>query len=125
MLPRPTPAIAAAALLTAFACGGSTPGPEGVSPEGVETLTVEVVNRNFYDATIYYVYTSTGRQRLGVVSGNSTRTFTLPWNAGYLRMIMDFIGADASLTEELSADPGDQLMLEILPQAHLRSGRIP
>jgi hypothetical protein len=40
-------------------------------------------------------------------------------------MIMNFIGANASLTEELSADPGDELLLEILPQAHLRSGRIP
>jgi hypothetical protein len=125
MLRCPTPVIAVAAVLTTFACGGSTPGPEGISPEGVETLTVEVINRNFYDATIYYVYTSTGRQRLGLVGGNTTRTFTIPWNAGELRMIMNFIGANASLTEELSADPGDELLLEILPQAHLRSGRIP
>jgi hypothetical protein len=112
-----------AAVFTAFACG-STPGPEGVSPEG-DIVTIEVVNRNFYDATIYYVFPSTGRQRLGLVGGNSTRTFTIPWHPGEIRMIMDLVGANASLTDELTADRGDQLMLEILPQAHLTSGRIP
>lgn len=119
MPPRSTPAIAVAAVLTALACGGYQ-GPEGLAPEGRETVTVEVVNHNFYDATIYYVFPSTGRQRLGLVGGNSTKTFTIPWHPGEIRMIMDFVGADASLTEELTADPGDQLLLEILPHAHLR-----
>ncbi len=126
MLPRPTPALTIAAVLTAFACGGATPGAEGLSPERRPTVTLEVRNRNFYDANIYYVFPSTGRQRLGTVVGNTTRTFTFPWHSGEIRMIMDFIGANATATEELNADPGDELMLEILPQAHLRSsGRIP
>jgi hypothetical protein len=103
-----------------------TPGAEGLAPEGRPTVSVEVRNRNFYDASIYYWFPSTGRQRLGTVVGNSTETFTFPWHTGEIRMIMDFIGANASITEELNADPGDELMLEILPQAHLRSaGRIP
>lgn len=125
-MPYRSTALTIAAVLTTFACGGATPGAEGLSPEGRQMVSVEVRNRNFYDANIYYWFPSTGRQRLGTVGGNSTRTFTFPWHTGEIRMIMDFIGANASVTEELTADPGDQLMLEILPQAHLRSaGRIP
>ena len=67
--------FAAIMLLLSAGCHSSKP-DTGVAPDAGATLTVE--NQGFSDMTIYVVSGTTGRVRLGQVTGNSTQSFPIP-----------------------------------------------
>lgn len=108
-------ALAAAAPVTACARGKV---PEAPSPETAATLRVE--NRSFADMVIYLVSSGGMRQRLGMVTGNSTARFTLPGTAtsfGNVRFLADPIGSRRTpISEEIAVHGGDEVVLEIPPQ---------
>ena len=109
----------ACSALTIFAgCHGGKPDTSAV-PETGATLTVE--NQGFTDMTIYAVSGTTGRVRLGQVTGNNTQSLPIPGHlvqsGGTLRFIADPIGGSRRpVSDELLVGPGDSLTLTIPPQ---------
>jgi hypothetical protein len=80
---------------------------------------VQVQNQGFTDMVIYAV-SGSQRVRLGIATGNSTQTFTIPRylvrGAGPLRFLADPVGSDrAPVSEELTVQPGDLVTLTIPP----------
>ncbi|HJR62344.1 MAG TPA: hypothetical protein VJ803_01485 [Gemmatimonadaceae bacterium] len=81
--------------------------------EPQEETSLRVENRGWSEMTIY-VLTSTERSRLGTVSGNSTRVFTIPerllFGATPLRFFADPLGgAREPSTRQITVTPGDQV----------------
>jgi len=76
------------------------------------TLTVEVRNQNFNSATVY-AYRGGFRSRLGIVEAADTKTFTFKWPTYDVRFLINFLAQGCVITESLSVDPGDDLLLII------------
>lgn len=81
------------------------------------TLTVE--NQDFYDMTVYAVVNGQ-RNRLGIAPGNHTTELTVPSyllnGVAQLRFVCDPIGGGRTpVTEEITVNPGDDLMMIITP----------
>jgi hypothetical protein len=92
--------------------------PEG-GAEPVPPTTLRVENQAFLDMTIH-VYRSSQRIRLGTATGNSTTRMRIPQNLIFgvtpLRFQADPIGGTrASISEEISVSPGDEVTLTIPP----------
>jgi hypothetical protein len=98
------------------------PGPEETTQPAAagsgQKAAVRVTNRNFYDMNLYAVRFGQ-RQRLGTVTGNSTRTFELPteWvTNGPVRFLAVPIGGKGpEVSEDLNVQPGDVVGLTIQP----------
>jgi hypothetical protein len=115
----PTLLLAAVATAPVAACSRAPKaGEEAPAPNAPATLRVQ--NRAFADMVIYLVSESGARQRLGMVTGNSTGRFTLPSTAtsfGNVRFLADPIGSNrAPISEQINVRPGDEVVLEIPPQ---------
>ena len=81
---------------------------------------LKVENQAFLDMNVY-VYRSSQRIRLGTVNGNSTTRMRIPSNLLFgstpLRFQADPIGGNrASISQEISVSPGDEVMLTIPPR---------
>jgi hypothetical protein len=81
---------------------------------------VQVQNQGFSDMVVYAVNAGQ-RLRLGLATGHSTKTFTIPRylvrSAGPLRFLADPIGGDRTpVSEELTVAPGETVTLTIPPQ---------
>jgi hypothetical protein len=105
------------ALVILAACGGR-PAESSPNPEGQAMLQVE--NRSFSDMVIYAV-DGAQRIRLGMATGNSTKSFALPTylvrSGGPLRFLADPIGGNRTpVSEEMTVRPGDVVTLTIPPQ---------
>jgi hypothetical protein len=80
---------------------------------------LQVKNQGFSDMVIYAV-SGAQRVRLGLATGNSTKSFTIPTyltrGAGPLRFLADPIGSNRTpVSEEMSVRPGDIVTLTIPP----------
>ena len=111
----------AAALMLAAGFSGCT-GPKGADseagPHSRADVTIEVENRNFNDARVYLLLFGS-RTRLGQVPSHSTQTFSFPLPADDVRIEVSFIGGGRGfITESMPVSPGDQLVLQIMPDAH-------
>jgi hypothetical protein len=87
-------------------------------PEDPALLQVE--NQSFSDMVIYAV-NGGQRIRLGLATGNTTKSFTVPnylirsW--GPIRFLADPIGGNRTpISEEMTVQPGDLVSLTIPPQ---------
>jgi hypothetical protein len=110
---RVLPALLLAASL---ACGGRN-GGSNPSPDDPAMLQVE--NRGFADMVIYAI-SGAQRFRLGLATGNSTKSFTIPRGllrgAGPLRFLADPIGGRRTpISEDIVVQPGDVVSLTIPP----------
>ncbi len=86
---------------------------QALSPQAEDnTLTVEVRNQNFNSATVY-AYRGGFRDRLGTVEAADTKTFAFRWPTYSVRFLINFLGQGCVITESLSVDPGDDLLLII------------
>lgn len=106
-------------LVVASACAGFTPDPEQPSAElftesGPPTsITLLVDNRNFTDARLY-VLRRGARTTLGVIGGKSQAEYEIDWDiSDPIRIEIDLLAGPTCTTEELRADPGDVLELQI------------
>ena len=102
----------------AVGCSQNKQSDEAAEPTPVTRLRVQ--NQAFLDMTIY-VYRGSQRLRLGTANGNSTSRFTIPasliFGATPLRFQADPIGSNrASISEEITVSPGDEVTLLIPPQ---------
>ena len=76
-------------------------------------IRIQVINRAFQDATLHAIW-SGGRRRLGIVIGNTTANYVLPWERSVLlRFGIDLLAGSECTTREVWANPGDILVLEI------------
>ena len=98
------------------ACGRGRPGS---GPGPASSALVQVENRGFADMVIYVV-TGSQRFRLGLATGNSTKSFTIPntliRGSSPLRFLADPIGGQRSpISEDMVVQPGDIVTLTIPP----------
>lgn len=91
-----------------------------MGPEPASSAVVQVENQGFADMVIYAI-SGGQRVRLGLSTGNSTKTFTVPRyltaGAGPIRFLADPIGGNRTpVSQEMSVQPGDLVTLTIPPQ---------
>jgi hypothetical protein len=99
------------------ACAGRA---QDTGAEPASAAMVQVENQGFTDMVIYAISGGV-RVRLGLATGNSTKTFSLPryltTGAGPIRFLADPIGGDRTpVSEEMSVRPGDLVTLTIPPR---------
>jgi hypothetical protein len=104
-------------LLALAGCAGRSV-EDSSRPDGQAMLQVE--NQSFSDAVIYAV-SGGQRIRLGLATGNTTKSFPLPSylvrSGGTLRFLADPIGGNRTpVSEEMNVQPGDLVSLTIPPQ---------
>jgi hypothetical protein len=104
------------ALLLITACGGRS---RESSPDPETPAMLRVENKGFTDMIIYAV-SGSQRVRLGMATGNSARSFTIPQylirGAGPLRFLADPIGGNRTpVSDEMTVHPGDIVTLTIPP----------
>jgi hypothetical protein len=102
--------------LVLAACGSKSRAPAVPQPR----TSLRVENQGFADMTIYAIR-SGQRVRLGIATGSSTSTFTIPANlifgATPLRFLADPIGGRGTpVSDEITVQPGDQVRLIIPPR---------
>ncbi|MGD8728512.1 MAG: hypothetical protein PVF90_02320 [Gemmatimonadota bacterium] len=83
---------------------------------GRNEIRIHIRNNNFYDARIIALLEGTTRRQLGTVGGKTEAVFTLPlvYSRG-LRLEIDLLAGPTCVTDEITADPGDDIQLDILP----------
>ena len=104
-------------LALASACAGRSP---ETAAEPTESAAVQVQNQGFSDMVVYAI-NGGQRIRLGLATGNSTNTFTIPRHltrsAGGIRFLADPVGGNRTpVSEEMTVNPGDVVTLTIPPQ---------
>jgi hypothetical protein len=104
-------------LLLLIGCAGRS---QQTGPEPAESAMVQVQNQGFSDMVVYVV-NGGQRIRLGLATGNSTKTFDIPRHlvrdVGTIRFLADPIGGNRTpVSEEMTVQPGDIVTLTIPPQ---------
>jgi hypothetical protein len=97
------------------ASAGSAAGGFGTDAATAETIDVTIENQNFYDATVTALWEGGSRQRVGSVTGLTTRTFTLEPRSDALRFEIDFLAGGDFVGEVIPANPGDHIELTLSP----------
>jgi hypothetical protein len=118
----PTHLVLALAAASALAgCGVRNAGDPFNGPQDGR-IRIVAINNDFNDATLTAV--SYGeRRRLGVLTGKSEATYTIPWAiSGPLQIEISLLAAGFCTTPELYVDPGELLELQILHHT-ARGGR--
>jgi hypothetical protein len=108
--------IPCVAVLLFAGCAGRNPES---APNPDDAAMVQVENRGFADMVVYAI-SGAQRVRLGIATGNSTKSFTIPRTlirgAGQLRFLADPIGGSRSpISEDIVVQPGDVVSLTIPP----------
>jgi hypothetical protein len=116
-MPNRSLVLAAALLAGALPACHRAGAPEVEAPPPARTV-LRVVNRNFFDFTIYLVRFG-DRVRLGLATGNQTTTFEFPSQfvqTGPVQFEAHPVGGRGrAYTEQLSVLPGDVVSVEIQP----------
>ena len=87
---------------------------------GDPVINIEIVNRNFMDATLVAQWLG-GRRRLGVVTGARTANYELAWEQPQeLQLEIDMLAGDKCLTRPIMVSPGDVIRVEIDIQMNRR-----
>ena len=77
------------------------------------TIRVQIDNRSFEDATVHAVWPGR-RLRLGTVIGSMSATYTLQLDRSVLlHFEIDLLAGPECRTQQIWADPGDIILLEI------------
>jgi hypothetical protein len=103
----------------ALAAAGCATSGRPVADEGGVTQDVEVTveNQNFQDAVVYAIWGAGPRDRLGMVTGNTTETFTAEVQAGGdMRIEVDLIAGNNVVTESRGVFRGDDIRVVIPPR---------
>jgi len=87
-------------------------GVQSLRNGGAGIIRVVVQNHNFHQATVKAL----GRiqRRIGIVAGNSSETFSLPWpTADNLVLEIDLLAGSTFRTNSISLEPGESATLYI------------
>ena len=107
------PLVATLLAVTACAHNGERPTFSRLAGKGSE-VTVTADNQNFLDATVYALW-GARRDRVGMVTGKTAQSFSLPFHGSDLRLQIDLIGGSSMTTDPIGVFEGDQLDLVIPP----------
>ena len=110
------PRLMLLAMMLAVGSCASTGRPveEGRASSEVE-VTVE--NQNFQDAVVYAIWGAGPRDRLGMVTGNTTETFTTEvQGGGEMRIEVELIAGNDVVTESMGVFQGDDIRVVIPPR---------
>ena len=105
-------------VLALAACGGSSASINDPfqGDRGRNEIRIHVRNNNFYDARIIALLEGNSRRQLGTVVGKTEAVFTLPLvYSQVLRLEIDILAGPSCTTDAITADPGDDIQLDILP----------
>lgn len=100
------------------ACGGSNASVNDPfqGDRGRNEIRIHIRNNNFYDARIIALLEGTSRRQLGTVGGKTERVFTMPLTySQVLRLEIDLLAGPTCVSDAITADPGDDIQMEILP----------
>ncbi len=97
----------------------ATSGRKAKDSEEQQGASVEVVNDNYLDMTIYLLR-GAQRFRLGTVTGHSTRVFSIPAylvaSSPSLRFLANPVGSNQNpISQDISISEGDLVRLRIPP----------
>ena len=84
------------------------------------SISIVVVNDNFYDVTVYALLDA-DRRRLGSVVGNTTEEFDLGYRPGStLRFEIRLLAGRSFVTEPILVSPGEEVTVQVPPHLHRR-----
>ncbi|MGH7449201.1 MAG: hypothetical protein ACRELT_16630 [Longimicrobiales bacterium] len=103
--------------LTATACAARQNSDGVESPASADSIFIDALNENFYDARVHAVYTGGQRRSLGTIAGNGGRTQTaLPWEPHALVFEVSFILSGAAYeSHPLEVARGQQVEVRLPP----------
>lgn len=78
-----------------------------------EPVLFTIENNDFKDATIYGYWNGV-RERLGMVIGKTSETFSTDWKSESFRFYVDFVGGGEYTSESVPVYEGDHLNFVIL-----------
>ena len=98
------------------ACAGRNERPSPFAAAGGEgTIQITVDNQDWRDATLYADWNGV-RQRVGMVLGKTSETFSTPWRDYYVRFDVDFIGGGGlPARDAIQVQAGDHIDYVIMP----------
>lgn len=103
--------------LTACAAGGQSGSQDpfgGGAPGFGDPVLVTIENNDFRDATVYG-YWSGVRERIGMVTGKTSETFSIDWKSEMFSFYVNFVGGGEYRSEEIDVWAGDHLDFVIMP----------
>ncbi len=84
---------------------------------GAQDVLLTVQNNDFLDANVYALWNGM-RQRVGTVTGKTSRTLRMEWRSEFLRLEVEFVGSNDGYTSELiGVSRGDHLDFVITPRS--------
>lgn len=102
--------------LALAAAGCASAGARPVDEIASRDVQLTVENQRFADAVVYAVWGAGPRDRLGMVTGNTTRTFATPVRrGGDMRVEVHFVGGDDLAAESIGVFEGEDIHLVIQP----------
>ena len=105
-------------LVVALALGAAGCASRGrpIESSASQNIQVTIENQNFKDAVVYAIWGAGPRDRLGLVTGNTTQTVTTRMRGTTdLRIEVDFIAGDDVLTQSMGVFQGDHIHVVIPP----------
>ena len=89
----------------------------GAAPAVADSVAVEVVNDNYYDARVYAVYAGGAKHRMGTVRSHSSESdLRIPWQPRRLAFEVHLVtGFRTYLSHEIDVSPGDYVQLRLPP----------
>lgn len=112
---RTWPAVLVVAAVLSACAGRRASTPFAGGGEDYD-IPVEVDNHNYLDIVVFAMQ-GEATNRLGSVTGLSSRSLTVPGQlvvAGRIRLLVDPVGSrEAYLTEDIMVNPGDVVVLQV------------
>ncbi len=111
------PAAAVVVLVVACARGRGVDIPRVATPDTSDSVFVEVINDNYYDARLYARYAGGARYPLGTVGGNLRQArVAIPWTPRPLVVeLFLVIGGGHYVSDVLSPQPGEVVQVRLPP----------
>lgn len=103
-------------VLTACATSGSSSvqDPFDGAPGFGDPVRVTIENNDFRDATVYGLWNGV-RERIGMVTGKTSETFSMDWKSETFAFYVNFVGGGEYRSEEIDVWAGDHLAFVIMP----------
>lgn len=103
----------------AVACSSKDTGSVvvGAGPAIADSVAVEVVNDNYFDARVYAIYAGGAKHPLGTIrSHNSESDLKIAWQPRRLAFEVHLVtGLRTYLSHEIDVSPGDYVQLRLPP----------
>ena len=83
-------------------------------------IQLTVQNNDFNDAVVYANWQGSVRQRVGLFTGKTKQTVTLPWRGDVVQFEVDFIAGSAFFVDPIDVQAGDHLDIVLMAESSKR-----